>query len=77
MAKEANRLTLDEFLATETSSDVSKLAESFNGGSFMCCHTHIFAQTGVWIDELVPVFRKLDAQLAVANDRSVSVLSKG
>jgi hypothetical protein len=76
MSKEAKRLTLDEFLSSETSSDVSKLAESFNGGSFMCCHTHIFAETGIWIDELVPVFRKLDAQLAVNNDRTVSALVK-
>jgi hypothetical protein len=77
MSKQATRLTLDEFLSSETSANVSKLAASFNGGSFMCCHTQVFAETGIWIDELVPVFRKLDAHLAVTNDRTVSALVKG
>ena len=77
MVNEAKRLTLEEFLSSDTSADVSRLAESFNGGPLMCCHTHIFAETGIWIDELVPVFRKLDAHLAVTKDRMVSALVKG
>lgn len=29
--------------------------------SLMCCHVKTFQQTGVWLEELVPVFQKLDA----------------
>jgi hypothetical protein len=29
----------------------------------MECHTWIYQSTGIWIDELVPVFQKLDAHL--------------
>ncbi|MDO5975201.1 hypothetical protein [Flavivirga jejuensis] len=42
---------------------VEKLADSLNGGSFMKCHVEFYESTGLWIPELVPVFKKLDAQL--------------
>jgi len=32
-----------------------------NNDSLMCCHVKTFQQTGIWIEELVPVFQKLDA----------------
>lgn len=37
---------------------------AIKGGNFMDCHKKIFAETGVWIEELVPVFQKLDALAA-------------
>jgi hypothetical protein len=31
------------------------------GDSLMCCHVKTYRETGVWLEELVPVFQKLDA----------------
>jgi hypothetical protein len=72
--REARRLTLKEFLAEQKETPVS-IGTHFNGGTFMSCHTQIFAETGVWIEELVPVFQILDAQLAAVNARQVRALS--
>ena len=74
-SKGTQKLTIKDFLARDESSDVQKLVGTFNGGAFMCCHTHIFAETGIWIEELVPVFQKLDAQLSANAERQVRVLS--
>jgi hypothetical protein len=71
-----SHMTIRDFLATEDAPDVRALAENMNSGAFMNCHCAAFAENGVWIDELVPVFRKLDAQLAVANDRKVAALTR-
>lgn len=74
---DAKRLTIQDFLAQDDAEDVRALAANFNSGAFMNCHCAVFAQTGVWVDELVPVFQKLDAQLAVANERKVAALTLG
>jgi len=74
-AKSDHRLSISQFLAHKLEPEVQALASKFDGGSFMCCHSQFFAETGIWIEELVPVFRKLDAQLAVANERRVAILS--
>jgi hypothetical protein len=71
----ASKLSLKEFLGRDESAEVKALIGTFNGGSFMCCHTQIFLETGIWIDELVPVFQRLDAHLATSTDRRVRVLS--
>ena len=34
--------------------------------SFSDCHTKVREKTGLWIEDLAPVFQKLDACLAVA-----------
>jgi hypothetical protein len=70
---EARRLTLKEFLADEA--QTVSIGARFNGGTFMQCHTAVFAETGIWIEELVPVFQRLDAQLANITARKVEVLS--
>ena len=31
------------------------------GDSLMCCHVKTYQQTGLWVEDLVPVFLKLDA----------------
>ena len=72
---QTHRLSIEQFLATKDSPEVAALAEKFNGGAFMNCHCIVFAQTGIWIQELVPVFRKLDAHLAVTNEKTVKHLS--
>lgn len=33
--------------------------------SLMCCHVKTFKETGLWLEELVPVFQKLDATRGV------------
>jgi len=73
--RETAKLSIKDFLAREEPAEIRSLIGKFNGGAFMCCHTHIFAETGVWIEELVPVFQKLDATLAVVSDRQVRILS--
>ncbi len=74
-AKSSNKMSIAQFLTHKFEPEVQALAAKFNGGGFMCCHSQFFAETGIWIEELVPVFQKLDAQLAVANERRVAVLS--
>lgn len=59
------RLSLDEFNREEQRPEVEAILGMLNGGSFMKCHTAIFEQTGIWIDELVPVFQRLDAALSI------------
>ena len=71
---QAKKLTLKDFMATGKVLPV-EASKHFNGGPFMCCHTQIFAQTGIWIEELVPVCQKLDSQMAVANAQTVKRLS--
>ncbi len=72
---EAQKITLEQFLSREESAEIKALVGKFNSGAFMCCHTQIFAETGIWIEELVPVFQKLDAHLSVNTERKVRVLS--
>ena len=74
LPREANKMTLKDFVAYEPEREVAELAARFNAGSFMECHTAVFAQTGIWIEELVPVFQKLDAHLAVNTQRVVTAL---
>jgi hypothetical protein len=74
MAREARHLSLDEFLAEEGAPRVS-VGTHFNGGAFMDCHCRVFSETGIWIEELVPVFQKLDSHLAAASERTVKELS--
>jgi hypothetical protein len=73
-SQKAHRMTLKEFLSEDHAPKV-QLGSQFNGGSFMDCHCRVFAETGVWIDELVPVFQKLDSHIAVANEKTVRALS--
>ena len=58
------RLSLDEFMAHKLPAGADRLLSRFNGGTFMECHTKIFAAYGIWVDELVPVFQKFDAMVA-------------
>lgn len=62
---DVTRLSLEEFKARKERPEVEALLGQMNGGSFMQCHQAIFEQTGIWIDELVPVFQKLDAALMI------------
>jgi hypothetical protein len=75
MAAEVRRMSIQDFVDREDAPEVRDLIGRFNSGSFMECHTAIFAETGIWIDELVPVFQKLDATLAVTQERKVRRLS--
>lgn len=39
--------------------------DAASGKTFSACHVAIFEKTGIWVEELVPIFKKLDANLAV------------
>lgn len=75
MSTEVTKLSIKEFLERETSSDVQELIGRFNTGAFMQCHCAVFAETGLWVDELVPVFQKMDATLAVSTELKVRRLA--
>ena len=72
---ETRKLTLEEFLGERGPSDVEEMVNKFNGGAFTCCHVQIFAETGIWIEELVPAFQRLDAHLAASAEKTVRQLS--
>lgn len=57
------RMTLEEFKNMPPPEGTERLLSRFNGGTFMECHQAIFASTGIWVEELVPVFQKLDTLL--------------
>lgn len=40
-------------------------ADASSGKGFEACHVAIFEKTGIWVEELVPILRKLDANMAV------------
>jgi hypothetical protein len=63
------RLSLREFQQDDVLKEVADMVGSINGGTFMGCHKALFEATGIWIDELVPVFQKLDAALATRDLR--------
>jgi hypothetical protein len=62
--KPLQKMTLKEFLAMKIPAEEDAVLKRLNGGTFMECHTRIREETGIWIPELVPVFQKLDGQLA-------------
>jgi hypothetical protein len=64
---EPTMLTLEEFRNLKQAPEIQAILGKLNGGTFMECHQKIFASTGIWIPELVPVFEKLDATLAFRN----------
>jgi hypothetical protein len=64
MAKEKKNLTLDEFRAIPQPDVWEAMLGKVQGGTFMDCHRAIRQATGIWIEELVPVFQKYDALLA-------------
>lgn len=68
MEHKAKNISLEEFKTTKSTAEVETALRAIKGGgSFMCCHTAWYATTGMWIPELVPVFKKLDAELAAYN----------
>ncbi|SOB88671.1 hypothetical protein [Streptomyces sp. 1331.2] len=56
-------LTLDQFLNEAGPEGFQELVGRISGGSFSECHIVIAQETGIFIDELVPIFQKLDALL--------------
>jgi len=68
----ARNLTIEQFLSSREelpSDELQDMLSMFNGGSFMECHQAVYEATGVWIEELVPVFQKFDATLATRDLR--------
>lgn len=76
MSRQVKTISVKEFLAPDAVQKhpelkaiggFEQLLGRFNGGSFMECHEAVFKATGVWIEELVPVFQRFDALLATRN----------
>jgi hypothetical protein len=61
-------MTLDEFVKKAGSDEVQKIFQRVSGGAYSACHTAFFKATGIWIPELVPVFKKLDAMMALRGE---------
>lgn len=59
---QAKNLTVEQFKSF-SQPDIWASLTNIKSGTFMDCHRKIFSETGIWIEELVPVFMKLDAQL--------------
>jgi hypothetical protein len=57
-------LTLDEFRLFPQPQVRGAVLGRVQGGVFMDCHRAVRAATGIWVEELVPVFQKYDALLA-------------
>ena len=64
---EVRAMSLDEFKAMQVDQGIQAIMGKMNGGTFMYCHCRVAEEAGIWIDELVPVFQKLDAQLVFAD----------
>lgn len=65
-ARPVKKISLEKFQSSRiVPAEVESLLGQFNGGSFMKCHQAIREQYGIWIPELVPVFQRLDAALAI------------
>ncbi len=60
---QVRKMSLEEFKKHPAPAGTEQFLNRLTGGSFMECHTAIFAQTGIWVEDLVPVFQKLDAML--------------
>lgn len=64
------RMSISEFKKVDAlDGDISRLLAKFNGGSLMECHRKVYEATGIWIEELTPVFQKMDAMIATRDLR--------
>ena len=63
MAGNVRKVSLAEFAEHRGPEGLEDILSRLNGGSFMECHKLVAEQTGIWIEDLVPVFQKLDAAL--------------
>ena len=61
---ESRNLTLEQFKAQPSQRDWERLFSKIGGGTFVQCHERIFKEHGIWIEELTPVFLKLDSLTA-------------
>lgn len=61
MAEGKKYLTLEQFKAESEQAQWAKLFQKIGGGTFVECHERVFREHGIWIEELTPVFLKLDA----------------
>lgn len=70
---ELRQLSLQEFMREPLPGEIHKLLSHFNGGSFMDCHRLVYESTGIWVEELVPVFERFDAMVALRDVRPEAV----
>jgi hypothetical protein len=58
-------MTLADFVEKAGSDTVRQLFREVNAGTYSACHCNFYEQTGIWIPELVPIFQKMDAMMAL------------
>lgn len=66
-APKLQKIALDELGSYKLPPEVKRLLKKdmLNGKGFDACHRRIRAQTGIWIPELVSVFKQLDKLLGL------------
>jgi hypothetical protein len=66
-APKVRKIHLDELDKYKLPREVKKLLnrDALNGKGFDACHRRIRKETGIWIPELGPVFKKLDKLLGL------------
>lgn len=62
--KSKSELSLEQFKSLPAPDQWQRLIGKISGGTFLECHARVRAETGIWIEELTPVFLKLDALTA-------------
>lgn len=58
----ARAMTLEEFRALNGPGSVARLMGEMNCDVMGMCHKRIEEEQGVWIPELVPIFKEIDAR---------------
>jgi len=61
MAEAKRYLTLEQFKAQSEPAHWERLFTKIEAGTFTACHTKVLRDHGIWIEELTPIFLKLDA----------------
>jgi len=67
-----DKLTIDQFkrhFDTNKVEGLDRVLSQINGGSLMECHRKLYEATGIWIDELTPVFQMMDAMIVTRDLR--------
>jgi hypothetical protein len=59
--QQKRELTLEQFKTLSRPAEWDKVFKRIEGGTFTQCHARVFKETGIWIEELTPIFLKLDA----------------
>lgn len=60
-ATQSRNVSLDQFREMPEPEAWARYLGKISSGTFTECHMRVQRETGIWIEDLVPVFQKLDA----------------